>query len=43
VPQQAAAQVVTRLKAYADKETKMVPIIEETKSMLKALERYNRY
>ncbi|MBX9964312.1 MAG: RraA family protein [Burkholderiales bacterium] len=43
VPQQAAAQVVALLKAYADKETKMVPIIEETKSMLKALERYNRY
>jgi 4-hydroxy-4-methyl-2-oxoglutarate aldolase len=43
VPQQAAAQVLEFLKLYADKETKMIPIITETKSMLKALERYNRY
>lgn len=43
VPQASAAQVLALLKAYADKETKMVPIIEETRSMLKALERYNRY
>jgi regulator of RNase E activity RraA len=43
VPQQAAARVVELLKQYADKETQMIPIIEETKSMLKALERYNRY
>jgi 4-hydroxy-4-methyl-2-oxoglutarate aldolase len=43
VPQQAAAQVLEFLKLYADKETKMIPIITETKSMLKALERFNRY
>lgn len=43
VPQQAAAKVLELLVQYADKETRMVPIIEETKSMLKALERYNRY
>jgi regulator of RNase E activity RraA len=43
VPQQAAAQVLEFLKLYADKETKMIPIIKETKSMLKALERFNRY
>lgn len=43
VPQQAAAQVLEFLKLYADKETRMIPIIKETKSMLKALERYNRY
>lgn len=43
VPQAAAEKVVQFLKQYADKETKMIPIIKETKSMLKALERYNRY
>lgn len=43
VPQAAAEKVVEFLKQYADKETKMIPIIKETKSMLKALERYNRY
>lgn len=43
VPQQAAAQVLEFLKLYADKETRMIPIIKETKSMLKALERFNRY
>ncbi|MBK8017924.1 MAG: RraA family protein [Betaproteobacteria bacterium] len=43
VPQGAAERVVELLKQYADKETKMVPIIKEHKSMLKALEIYNRY
>lgn len=43
VPQAAAAQVVELLEQYADKEARMIPIIKETKSMLKALERYNRY
>lgn len=43
VPQSAAEKVVQFLKVYADKENKMIPIIKETKSMLKALERYNRY
>lgn len=43
VPQAAAERVVELLKQYADKETKMVPIIKEHKSMLKALEIYNRY
>jgi hypothetical protein len=28
---------------YDDKESKMLPIIEREKSMLKALEKYNRY
>lgn len=43
VPQEAADRVVALLKQYADKESRMVPIIRETKSMLKALEIYNRY
>ncbi|MCW5625552.1 MAG: RraA family protein [Burkholderiales bacterium] len=43
VPQAAAGRVLELLAQYADKEAKMVPIIEETRSMLKALERYNRY
>jgi 4-hydroxy-4-methyl-2-oxoglutarate aldolase len=43
VPQAAAEQVVGFLKQYADKEARMVPIIQEKKSMLKALEIYNRY
>jgi regulator of RNase E activity RraA len=43
VPTEAAERVVELLAAYADKEAKMLPIIRETKSMLKALERYNRY
>lgn len=43
VPQQAAAQVVAVLAGYNDKESKMIPIIEREKSMLKALEIYGRY
>ncbi|MFN9388623.1 MAG: RraA family protein [Betaproteobacteria bacterium] len=43
VPEQAAPQVLELLRQYADKETRMIPIIRETGSMLKALERYNRY
>lgn len=43
VPQEAAERVVDLLKQYADKESRMVPIIRDTKSMLKALEIYNRY
>ena len=33
----------TRYKQYAEKEGKMIPLIKEKKSMLKALELYNRY
>jgi 4-hydroxy-4-methyl-2-oxoglutarate aldolase len=43
VPQAAAEKVVELLKQYDDKESKMVPIIQREKSMLKALELYNRY
>ena len=43
VPQAAADRVVELLRQYADKESRMVPIIREQKSMLKALEIYNRY
>lgn len=43
VPAKAAESVVELLKRYDDKESKMIPIIEKEKSMLKALEQYNRY
>jgi 4-hydroxy-4-methyl-2-oxoglutarate aldolase len=43
IPVEAAAKVVELIKQYDEKESKMVPIIKETKSMLKALEKYNRY
>ena len=43
VPQEAADKVIALLKDYDARESKMVPIIKETKSMLKALEIYGRY
>ena len=43
VPQETAEKVVEFLRIYDDKESKMIPIIKEEKSMLKALEKYNRY
>ena len=43
VPAAAAEKVVALLKQYDDKESKMIPIIEREKSILKALEIYNRY
>jgi regulator of RNase E activity RraA len=43
VPVESIGKVVELLRQYDDKETKMVPIIKETKSMLKALAKYNRY
>ena len=42
-PKEAAEKVVEFLKLYDNKESKMIPIIKEEKSMLKALEKYNRY
>lgn len=43
VPADAAEDVIKLLAEYDDKESKMVPIIKEQKSMLKALEIYGRY
>jgi regulator of RNase E activity RraA len=43
VPAAAAEKVIALLKQYDDKESKMISIIEKEKSMLKALEIYNRY
>jgi regulator of RNase E activity RraA len=43
VPQEAAARVVALIEQYDEKESKMIPIIEREKSMLKALEIYQRY
>ncbi len=43
IPVEAAEKVVELIRQYDEKESKMVPIIKETQSMLKALEKYNRY
>ena len=43
VPQEAAEKVIALLKDYDARESKMVPIIKQQKSMLKALEIYGRY
>lgn len=43
VPAAAAEQVIALLADYDDKETKMMPIIQREKSILKAIEIYNRY
>ncbi len=43
VPSEKVDQVVELIRQYDEKESKMVPIIKESKSMLKALEKYNRY
>jgi 4-hydroxy-4-methyl-2-oxoglutarate aldolase len=43
VPQDSLAAVIKLLRQYDEKETKMVDIIKEEKSMMKAMERYNRY
>jgi regulator of RNase E activity RraA len=43
VPVESRPQVLKLLRQYDDKETKMVPLIKETRSMGKALEKFNRY
>jgi regulator of RNase E activity RraA len=43
VPQGSAEKVVALLKDYDARETKMIEIIKRERSMLKALEIYNRY
>ncbi len=43
VPVESLPRVLKLLRQYDDKETKMLPLIEETKSMGKALEKFNRY
>lgn len=43
VPQDAANQVVALLQDYDARESRMLPIIQREKSMLKALEIYGRY
>jgi len=43
VPQAAAEKVVALLKDYDARESKMISIIKQEKSMLKALEIYGRY
>jgi regulator of RNase E activity RraA len=43
VPSDALSRVLELLAQYDDKETRMVPLIRESKSMGKALEKFNRY
>lgn len=43
VPREALPRVLELLAQYDDKETRMVPLIRESKSMGKALEKFNRY
>lgn len=43
VPIEKMSDVLKLLRQYDEKETKMVSIIKEEKSMLKALAKYNRY
>jgi regulator of RNase E activity RraA len=43
VPKEKIPQVIDLIRQYDDKESKMIPIIKEQKSMLKALAIYNRY
>lgn len=43
VPVEKAAEVVRLINEYDQKESKMIKIIKESKSMLKALKEYNRY
>jgi regulator of RNase E activity RraA len=43
VPRDALPPVLKLLRQYDEKETKMVPLIKETKSMGEALRRFNRY
>ncbi len=43
VPSDKVERVLQAVKAYDEKEAKMIPIIRQEKSMLKALAKYNRY
>ena len=43
VPSDKVQRVLEAVKAYDEKESKMIPIIRQEKSMLKALAKYNRY
>lgn len=43
VPAEKASEVMALIRKYDEKESRMIPIIKETRSMLKALEKYNRY
>jgi hypothetical protein len=43
VPKEKIPQVIELIQQYDAKESKMIPIIKEQKSMLKALAIYNRY
>ena len=43
VPSDKVDRVLAAVKNYDEKEAKMIPIIKQEKSMLKALAKYNRY
>ena len=43
VPMDKVSEVLELIHEYDNKESKMIPLIKETKSMLKALAKYGRY
>jgi len=43
VPADRAEDVLALIREYDEKESAMIPLIKETKSMLKALAKYGRY
>ena len=43
VPMDKVGEVLELIHEYDNKESKMIPLIKETKSMLKALAKYGRY
>ena len=43
IPKKILPQVVKLLRDFDNRESKMIPIIKEEKSILKAIERFNRY
>ena len=43
IPKKILPQVVKLLRDFDNRESKMLPIIKEEKSILKAIERFNRY
>ena len=43
VPADRAEDVLALIREYDEKESAMIPLIKETKSILKALAKYGRY
>jgi regulator of RNase E activity RraA len=43
IPRKIISQVVKLLRDFDNRESKMLPIIKQEKSILKAIEKFNRY